>query len=135
MQNQVGSYSIQPLISGCNYELMMTVPWCTLAGIEYQKQTNPWYLYLDGNSGNGAHIWYKSGISMFWKHLITSKESNPIFFSGRPILLHMFATCSELPSFISTMGRNRGSWTNLEFWVIWGRNLISGSLRKDYVVM
>ena len=37
---------------------------------------------LDGCWFHHAHIWSKSGISIFGKHLATSKESsNPIFFS------------------------------------------------------
>ena len=55
-----------------------------------------WYLR------NGAHIWSKLGISICWRHLVTSTvSSNSIFFlRKRSILLH---TCSKLPSYISTM--------------------------------
>ena len=38
-------------------------------------------LTLDGSSEHVAHIWTKSGISICWRHLVTSTESsNPIFF-------------------------------------------------------
>ena len=58
---------------------------------------------LDDCSFYYARIWSKSGISICFKHLVKSKKSsNPIFFRKRPILLHTCATCSELPSYIST---------------------------------
>ena len=42
--------------------------------------------------------------------MVTSKESsNPIVFRKRPNLLHFCTPCSELPSYISTMG-NRGEY-------------------------
>jgi len=48
---------------------------------------------------HNAHIWSKSGISICWRHLVTSKESsNPIFFRKRHILHHTCAACSEPPS-------------------------------------
>ena len=38
------------------------------------------------------------------RHLITSKESsNPIFLFGRDLLHHTCASCSKLPSYISSM--------------------------------
>ena len=41
----------------------------------------PMVFILDGCSFYSAHIWSKSGISIWWRHLVTSKEwSNPIFF-------------------------------------------------------
>ena len=48
----------------------------------------------------------KLGISICWRHLVTSKEtSNPIFFFGkRPWLHHTCATWNEQPSNIKTMG-------------------------------
>ena len=56
---------------------------------------------------HNAHIWCKSGISICWRHLVTSKESsNPIFFFGRrPCLHHTCATWDEQPSNIKTMTR------------------------------
>ena len=37
-------------------------------------------LIYDGSLEHGPHIWSKLGISIFWRHLVTSKESsNPIF--------------------------------------------------------
>ena len=59
-------------------------------------------LILDGCSFYYAHILIRSGISICWKHLITLKvSSNPK--KKRPILHHTCETCSELPSYISTM--------------------------------
>ena len=61
-------------------------------------------LILDGSSEHGAHIWNESGISICERHLDTSKKSlNPISFFESPISLHMCATYSDLPSYISTM--------------------------------
>ena len=55
-------------------------------------------LILDGSSEHSAHIWSKSGISICWKHLVTSKESsNPIFFFGKDL-------CSKLPSYLTMEG-------------------------------
>ena len=52
---------------------------------------------LDGCSFDYAHTWSKSGFSIYWRHLVTSKESsNPIFFGKEPILLH---TCTTFLSF------------------------------------
>ena len=61
-------------------------------------------LILNSSEEHG-HIWSKSGFSICWRHWVTSKESsNPIFFSRKlPSLLHTYAICSELPSYISTM--------------------------------
>ena len=60
---------------------------------------------LDGCSFHYAHTWSKSGISICWRHLVTSKEStNPIFFFGkRPCFHHSCATWNEQPSNIKTM--------------------------------
>ena len=42
---------------------------------------------IDGCSFNCAHTWSKSGISICWRHLVTSKESsNPIFFSEKDLI-------------------------------------------------
>ena len=47
----------------------------------------------------------KAGILFFWRHLATSKESsNQIVFLGKDIFYIIRATCSELPSCISTTG-------------------------------
>ena len=68
---------------------------------------NTMVFILDGCSFRYAHIWSKSGISICQKHLVPSKESsNPIFFFGKDLFLHFTsATCSELPSYNSTMGK------------------------------
>ena len=60
---------------------------------------------LDGCSFYYAHVWSKSGISIWRRHLVTSKEwSNPIFFLRKYLFLHQAcATCSEQPSYIKTM--------------------------------
>ena len=59
---------------------------------------------LDGSSERGALIWSKSGISIFWRHSVTSTlSSNPEKIRQIPILLYMCTTCPELPSYISTM--------------------------------
>ena len=59
---------------------------------------------LDGSSKHGAHVRSKSGVSICWRHLVTSKESsNPILFLERLTLLHTCATFSELPSYINTI--------------------------------
>ena len=60
---------------------------------------------LDGWSFYYADIWSKKGISICWRHLVTSKESsNPIFFLGKwPCLHHTCATWNEQPSNIKTM--------------------------------
>ena len=61
-------------------------------------------LIIDGSSAQGAQIWRNWYISICWRHLVISKKSsNPIFFRKRPILFPTCATCSELPSYISTM--------------------------------
>ena len=53
-------------------------------------------------------IWNKSAISISGRHFDTSKESsNPKFLSDNTNLLHICATCSELPSYISPMERAR----------------------------
>ena len=52
---------------------------------------------LDGCSFCYAHIWSKSGISICWKHLVTSKESSNSI---------LFPTCFELPFYLSTMIKN-----------------------------
>ena len=69
----------------------------------YTKLTTV-FILLDGCSVYYAHIWSKSGLSISWRHLVTSKEwSNPIF-SGKYLLLHHWcATFSEQPSYIKTM--------------------------------
>ena len=42
---------------------------------------------LDGCSFDYAHTWSKSGISICWRHLVTSKESsNPILFSEKDLV-------------------------------------------------
>ena len=62
------------------------------------------FFILDGCSFHYAHIWSKSGISICWRHFVTSKEpSNPNLSSENPILHHSCAICSERPSYISTM--------------------------------
>ena len=61
-------------------------------------------LIVDVSSEHGAYIGRKLSISICERHLVTSKESfNAIFFRKRSILPHMCGTCSELPSYISTM--------------------------------
>ena len=61
-------------------------------------------LILDGSTEHCANIWRKSGISKCVRHSVTLTESsNPNFFRIKPTLLHTYATCSELPSYISTM--------------------------------
>ena len=68
-------------------------PWCV-----------PCFFILDGCSFYYAHIWSKSGISICWRHLVTSEESsNQIFFRGKKTFFHHTCSCSELPSYISTM--------------------------------
>ena len=59
---------------------------------------------IDGCSFHFAHTWSKSGISVCWRHLVTSKESsNPILFFGkRPCLHHTCATWNEQQSNIKT---------------------------------
>ena len=42
---------------------------------------------LDGCSFDYAHTWRQLGISICWRHLVTSKESsNPIFFSEKDLI-------------------------------------------------
>ena len=66
--------------------------------------TYPWFFIIDGCSLNYAHTWSKSGLSICWRHLVTSKESsNPFFFGKRPCLHHTCATLNEQPSNIKTM--------------------------------
>ena len=72
--------------------------------ILYVNPTPSHVLILDGSSEHGAHIWSKSGISICWRHLVTSRDSSCIFFSQKsPILLHTCETWPELPSYISSM--------------------------------
>ena len=59
---------------------------------------------IDGCSFHYAHTWSKAGISICWRHLVTSKRlSNPIFFGKRPCFHHTCATWNEQPSNIKTM--------------------------------
>ena len=59
-------------------------------------------LILDGCSFDYAHTWSKSGFSICWRHLITSKESsNPIYFHLH--FHHSSAMWNEQPSNIKTM--------------------------------
>ena len=72
------------------------------------RNSDPFYiivLIIDGCSFHDAHTWNKSGISICWRHLVTSIESsNPIFLFGkRPCLHHTCATWNEQPSNIKTM--------------------------------
>ena len=54
---------------------------------------------IDGCSFHSAHTWSESGISICWRHLVTSKESSsPIFFRKRPCFNHKCATWNEQPS-------------------------------------
>ena len=57
--------------------------------------------------------------------------SNPIFI-GKHLFYFICAQPVLSYHLTSTMGRNRGSYN--KFGVIWGQTLISGSLRKDYVI-
>ena len=60
---------------------------------------------LDGCSFHYAYKWRKSGISICWRHLVTSKESsNPIFFRKRPCFHHSCAKWKEQQSNIKTIG-------------------------------
>ena len=54
-------------------------------------------LILDGNSEIGAHVWSDIGYSIRLSHLFSARAITNL------ILLHTCATCSELPSNISTM--------------------------------
>ena len=66
-----------------------------------------------------AHIWSKSGMSICWMHFVTSKESSNLISSrNRHIWLHMCATCSELPCYISTMGKLNFSFACIFFQLI-----------------
>ena len=59
---------------------------------------------LDGCSFHYAHTWSKSDMSIYWRHVVTSKESsNSIFFEKSPCLHHTCATWNEQPSNIKTM--------------------------------
>ena len=63
---------------------------------------------IDGCSFHYAHTWSKSGISICWRHLVTSKvSSNSIFFfEKRPWLHHTCATWNEQQCNIKTMVRS-----------------------------
>ena len=53
----------------------------------YDKTIISMVLILDGCSFHYAHTWSKSGFSICWRHLVTSKESsNPIFFSEKDLV-------------------------------------------------
>ena len=73
--------------------------------LESVHRTTIMVFVLDGYSFDYAHTWSKSGISICWRHLVTSKDSsNPIFFYRKsPLLLHTWATCFELQSNMSTI--------------------------------
>ena len=65
----------------------------------------PMVFIIDGCSLRYAHTWSKSGISICWRHLVTSKESSNsiFFFEKRPCLHHTCATWNEQPSNINPM--------------------------------
>ena len=61
---------------------------------------------LDDSSEHGAHKWSKVSISICLRHFATPL-SNSIFFWKRPFILNSCTTCSELPSYISTLVINK----------------------------
>ena len=56
---------------------------------------------LVGNSEVGAHVWSEIGNVSYVRHLFRSR-ANLIFFHKIHVFLHTCATCSELPSNVST---------------------------------
>ena len=70
---------------------------------------------LDGCSFHYAHTWSKTGFSICWRNLVTSKESsNPIFFSRKNTLFSSFVRIVK-PSNITTMRqteRLKTLWVN-----------------------
>ena len=59
---------------------------------------------LGCNSGIGARMWNNHGYLIRVRHLFISKAvTNLIFFQASPIFRQTRATCSELPSYTSTM--------------------------------
>ena len=58
----------------------------------------------DGNSSMGGHVKSNYYYLICLKHLIWSRTvTNPVLFKEIPIFLYVYATCSELPSNMSTM--------------------------------
>ena len=69
----------------------------------YQCLVGPCYLYYM-EAQNTVRTYGLNQVFRFVKGIWLHRNSRIIFFSRkRPILLHMCATCSELPSYISTM--------------------------------
>ena len=63
-------------------------------------------LELDVNSEIGAHVRSNPCYLICLRHLIRTRAvANRIFSPERYIFLYAYATCSELPSYTSTMGR------------------------------
>ena len=60
-------------------------------------------LILDSSSEHGAHIWSKPGISICYIWLNRTIRQIRFFCKEKNTLLHTCATCSELPSYRSTM--------------------------------
>ena len=134
-------------------QLLLTQPvfWIWLVGSEQGRERAIKEIYcvyltritgmvfiLDGCKFYYAHI-CKSGILIWWRHLVASKEwSIPIFFSDNMFLQHACATCSEQPSNIKTMMLHdvlRGK--ELEFPVPWGKITAQewGDCKVSYLVL
>ena len=77
--------------------------------------SSPTILLCDGKSEIGGHGWSDLGCMICARHLFNSREVTKRFFFSlkRPISLHIHATCSELPSNISTMSSPGGACTIL----------------------
>ena len=85
-------------VGGIEYDMLASILICRnsyakknykkLYKIFMKKKTIESMVFItDGCSFHYAHTWSKSGISICWRHLVTSKESsNPIFFSEKDLV-------------------------------------------------
>ena len=99
----------------------------------------PTVLILDGNSEIGAHVRINNLYNLIClRQLIRSRAvTNRIFFSKRPIFLHVCVTCSELPSNMRTSERD---WRNsiqpsqiIDYRIYWLYNLYNVYLYQVYM--
>ena len=96
-----------PMNKSPNFSLLQVVK-KTRAPIHVrQSDVGSWYLYKHGHSETGVRVWSEIGYLTCLRHLFRSRVATIKieFFSlkKRYFFLHTCASCSKLPSNISTM--------------------------------